>query len=71
MRIFDMIFATVCIISAFYTFDLQSLNKCLSSALLLLMAFLTASKNEKLKTIVRRFAYGLVIFLIIKAVTIG
>ncbi len=71
MKLIEVILALFCIFAAFYDLDIHNFNRCIVSVLLLMTAFLTLSKNEKLKSYVRNVSIFLAIFLIMKILIIG
>ena len=71
MKIIDLILAIICIIAAYYIFDLYSFNHCLSAVLLLLIAAKQLFKDKTLNKFINRISIILAIFLIIRVVIIG
>lgn len=58
--------AIVCIIAAFYNFDVYNTNQQIVSGMLLLTGILTLSTNHKLNRILRFANVGLAIWLLIR-----
>jgi hypothetical protein len=71
LRIYNLILATVCIITAFYIFELYSLNKIFNSICLLLLATYLISKSDTLKKYVMRSIYPLAILAVLKLIIFG
>lgn len=70
-RKIEIVLAVICIIAAFYNFDLYNINQCIVSVLLFVTGVLTLSKNEKLNKYLRLAAVGLAILLIIRILLYG
>ena len=71
MRKIEIIMAIICIIAAFYNFDLYNANQCIVSVLLFITGVMTLSTNEKLNRVLRFSAVGLSILLIIRILVYG
>lgn len=65
-RKIEIIMAIICIIAAFYNFDIYNTNQQIVSALLLVTGVMTLSTNEKLNKILRFSSVGLAIWLLIR-----
>jgi hypothetical protein len=70
-RKIEIVLAVICIIAAFYNFDLYNINQFIVSVLLFVTGVLTLSKNEKLNKVLRMSAVGLAILLIIRILLYG
>ena len=71
MRKIEIIMAIICIIAAFYNFDLYNVNQCIVSVLLFITGVMTLSTNEKLNKSQRFSAVGLTILRIIRILIYG
>lgn len=71
MKLIGIIIAVLMILAAIYNFDWHFFNSWLISALLLLGAALTLVQEGKLNKFIRRTAFLLAIFLILKLLLFG